>query len=105
MGLRINVALYYGDDDQKVVLLQANSRWMGRGSVRNLQRSLATLTGQPTAQLRMMLTETEISPSSVGHVPLFMLGEPHPDPDFLMEIKPSGVALNECGQEVTWLGL
>jgi hypothetical protein len=105
MGLRINVALYYGDGDQNVVLLQANSRRMGRGSVRNLQRSLVPLTGQPTAQLRMILAETEVSPSSVGYVPLFMLGEPHPDPDFIIEIKPSGVALNEVGQEVTWLGL
>lgn len=105
MGLRINVALYYGDDDQKVVLLQANSRNMGRGCARNLQRSLAPLTGQPTAQLRMLMAETEVSPSSIGYVPLFHLGEPHPDPDFIVEIKPSGVALNECGQKVTWLGL
>lgn len=96
MGLRINVALHYGDDDQHVVHAQANSRVLRRGQLRCLRDGLDKINGQPTAQLHWLLSQTEISPSSVGYVPLFHIGEPHPDPDTLITVNSSGVVVTEC---------
>lgn len=93
MGLRINVALHYGEKGKRVIYAQANSRTMGVGEVKQMCRSLKELSGQPTAQLAWLLSQKEVSPSSVGYGPLFLLGEPHEDQDYDISVTAEDVVM------------
>lgn len=93
MGLRINVALHYGENNQRVVCAQANSRTMGAGEVNQLVRALKEMAGKPTEQLAWLLSQKEVSPTGVGYVPLFLLGEPYEDQDHDISITSEDVML------------
>jgi hypothetical protein len=96
MGTRVNVILMYGDTDNERVFLQANSSHPDV-SFEKCMIEAAMLKGQPTAQLRLLLER--VHPSDFGKHRtgeyVFHLGEPHPDPDMLIEIFPNHAQLTD----------